>query len=173
MTGFIYFIGCHTFVKIGCGSSPFGRMEVLQAGCPYPLEMLAAYPGTIADESELHQRLAKFRGGREWFARSPEIDELIRVARDLYPENLKPYDPPESSCRISGDKLASWLKQHGIRKYAFAKKIGVRASVVTDYCKGRYVPSKRTAEAILLATAGQITPNDFLSIATPECEAAE
>lgn len=66
-------------------------------------------------------------------------------------------------------KLAEWLKKTKTRRYRFAERIGVRASVVSDYCNGRYCPRPRVAEAIIRETGGEVTANDFLSIA-PEIE---
>jgi DNA-binding transcriptional regulator YdaS (Cro superfamily) len=62
-------------------------------------------------------------------------------------------------------KLAEWLKQTKTRRYAFAERIGVQPSVISDYCKGRYCPRPKVAEAIIRETGGQVTANDFLSIA--------
>jgi DNA-binding transcriptional regulator YdaS (Cro superfamily) len=61
-------------------------------------------------------------------------------------------------------KLSDWLKQTKTRKYQFAARIGVSASVVTDYCEGRLYPRREIAEAIIRETGGQVTANDFLSL---------
>ena len=61
-------------------------------------------------------------------------------------------------------KLADWLKKTGTRRYVFAKRIGVQPSVVSDYCKGRFCPRPKVAEAIIRETSGEVTANDFLSI---------
>jgi DNA-binding transcriptional regulator YdaS (Cro superfamily) len=75
-------------------------------------------------------------------------------------------------------KLADWLKKTKTRRYVFAERIGVQPSVVSDYCKGKYCPRPKVAEAIIRETAGEVTANDFLSIAPdvaeePETEPAE
>lgn len=69
-------------------------------------------------------------------------------------------------------KLSEWLKQTGTKKFRFAERIGVSPSVVTDYCKERYAPRGKVAEAIIRETGGAVTANDFLSI-VPEDTAAE
>ena len=69
-------------------------------------------------------------------------------------------------------KLADWLKKTKTRRYRFAERIGVQPSVVSDYCKGKYCPRPKVAEAIIRETAGEVTANDFLSIA-PEDAIAE
>lgn len=65
-------------------------------------------------------------------------------------------------------KLADWLKETKTRRYRFAESIGVRPSVVSDYCKGRYCPRPKVAEAIIRETGGRVTANDFLSIVPEE-----
>lgn len=60
-------------------------------------------------------------------------------------------------------RLADWLKQTNTLRYVFAEKIGVSASVVTDYCEGRIWPGKDKIEAIVKATRGAVTANDLLS----------
>lgn len=62
-------------------------------------------------------------------------------------------------------KLLEWLKKTKTRRYIFAGRIGVQPSVVSDYCKGRYCPRPKIAEAIIRETGGEVTANDFLSIA--------
>jgi predicted transcriptional regulator len=69
-------------------------------------------------------------------------------------------------------KLEDWLKLTKMRKFEFAKRIGVQPSVVTDYCKGKYCPRPRVAEAIIRETGGAVTANDFLSIG-PDHDARE
>lgn len=61
--------------------------------------------------------------------------------------------------------LSDWLKQTKTRKYRFAERIGVPASVVTDYCKGRYRPSPDIAQAIIRETDGLVTADDLLRLA--------
>lgn len=62
-------------------------------------------------------------------------------------------------------KLDDWLKRTKTRRYQFAARIGVQPSVVSDYCNGRYCPRPKVAEAIIRETGGEVTANDFLSIA--------
>lgn len=61
-------------------------------------------------------------------------------------------------------KLADYLTQKKIRRLAFAKLIGVSPTIVTHWCDGKAWPSADTAERIYRATAGAVTPNDFLAV---------
>ncbi len=64
-------------------------------------------------------------------------------------------------------KLADWFKQRNADgskrlRYVFAERIGRTPSMVTDYCEGRTWPDRETMEAIVRATDGAVTANDFL-----------
>ena len=79
------------YIKIGYTTEDLlrTRLSTLQIGCPFELEMIAAGPGTISEEQQLHVLLtAAGRHHRgEWFISSPETDQII--------ERLKAYQKPE------------------------------------------------------------------------------
>lgn len=58
--------------------------------------------------------------------------------------------------------LSDWLKRTKTRRNAFAERIGVAPSVVTDYCAGRSWPGRDKMEAIARETGGEVTANDFV-----------
>ena len=61
-------------------------------------------------------------------------------------------------------KLADWLKRHSVKRGEFARLIGVSPGAVTQICNQPDVwVSRDTAEAIVRATAGAVTPNDLLA----------
>ena len=61
-------------------------------------------------------------------------------------------------------KLAEWLTQHQIKRGAFARRIGLTPGAITQICNQSDAwVSRETAEAIVRATAGAVTPNDLLS----------
>ena len=57
---FIYFIKCQGHTKIGVAQDTKQRLRDLQAGCPFTLTLLAAYPTPtpLQDEQRLHKLLA-------------------------------------------------------------------------------------------------------------------
>ena len=60
-------------------------------------------------------------------------------------------------------KLAEWIKQKGMRRADFARQVGLSAGAVTQICNQPDAwLSRETASAILRATAGAVTPNDFI-----------
>ncbi|HXZ18288.1 MAG TPA: 3,4-dihydroxy-2-butanone-4-phosphate synthase [Roseiarcus sp.] len=60
-------------------------------------------------------------------------------------------------------KLADWLTRHRVSRAEFARRIGVSPGAVTLICRdeGAWL-SRETAERIVAATRGAVTPNDFL-----------
>jgi 3,4-dihydroxy 2-butanone 4-phosphate synthase / GTP cyclohydrolase II len=62
-------------------------------------------------------------------------------------------------------KLAEWLKATKTRRNAFAERIGVQPSIITDYCENRIWPGRDKMEAIVRETDGKVTANDFLQAA--------
>lgn len=65
-------------------------------------------------------------------------------------------------------KLSEWLdipKPDGTRKRRdeFAARIGVTPQMISAYCSDRMWPGRERMEAIVRETAGDVTPNDFIS----------
>jgi 3,4-dihydroxy 2-butanone 4-phosphate synthase / GTP cyclohydrolase II len=62
-------------------------------------------------------------------------------------------------------KLAQWLSKFKVSRVDFARRIGVSPGAVTLMCRneGAWV-SRETAERVLVATQGAVTPNDFLGL---------
>lgn len=61
-------------------------------------------------------------------------------------------------------KLSEHLRQTGESQKAFAERIGKNQAAVSRYCNGR-IPDKETMKAIVAATGGAVTPNDFYGVA--------
>ena len=60
-------------------------------------------------------------------------------------------------------KLTDWLRQNGVSRAEFARRIGVSPGAVTLICRGDGAwLSRDTAERIVAETGGAVTPNDFL-----------
>lgn len=69
---------------------------------------------------------------------------------------------------ISVMKLAEYLEFNGIKRGEFAQSIGVTGGWITALCDGTGWPSREVAEKIAVATAGDVTANDFLRLADSE-----
>ena len=60
-------------------------------------------------------------------------------------------------------KLADWIERKGVSRQDFARRIGVTPGAVTQLCNNQAAwLSRETAEMILRATCGEVTPNDFI-----------
>ncbi len=61
-------------------------------------------------------------------------------------------------------KLAAWLATNGVRRTAFAQMIGVTPGAISQLCNQPQAwVSRDTAEAIVRATGGAVTPNDLIA----------
>lgn len=74
---FIKPIGLDGPIKIGCSRSVHARLEALATWSPWPLEVIAAVPGTLADEGFLHGCFAADHSHHEWFRSSPALRQMI------------------------------------------------------------------------------------------------
>jgi hypothetical protein len=82
-TSWVYFLrsGETGPIKIGyTGTTPNARLSALQTGNPEPLRLIGAVPGTMADESRLHDRFSGARIQGEWFRPVPELLAFIEGA---------------------------------------------------------------------------------------------
>lgn len=70
--GFVYFIRFSDRIKIGFTTHVEGRLAHL----PYD-EVLATFPGTMAEEKRCHKIFAKHRVTGEWFMDHPDIRGFI------------------------------------------------------------------------------------------------
>ena len=112
----IYFIKCNEFVKIGRGAMPEDRLNTLQTGNPYKIELLGAYDGLDAEERRIHDAFVQFHHHGEWYYLSETIKAF--VAKHCGRRNILNFVPrpartsarskrPENDNRPIGDVL-SW-----------------------------------------------------------------
>jgi hypothetical protein len=66
--GWVYFISAGPFVKIGW-SAGLGdnRLDDMQTGCPYRMQVEVSFEGTIRDERAMHWHFAQQHERGEWF----------------------------------------------------------------------------------------------------------
>ena len=58
-------------IKLGFSTKPKERLAGLQTASPFPLQMLACWPGSRAREDRLHRYMNRFRKVGEWFEAEP------------------------------------------------------------------------------------------------------
>jgi predicted DNA-binding transcriptional regulator AlpA len=71
--GWVYFMEMGDFIKIGWSTWPASRREALQAGNPYDIKLLGAFPGCLGNEAAVHETFAHLRSRSEWFRKSPGL----------------------------------------------------------------------------------------------------
>lgn len=79
-TGFVYVIQAGDFIKIGVARDVRRRLALLQVGCPFNIELIAAIPCDEPYKAEafLHDRLKPYHTRGEWFvAVRREVDEAV------------------------------------------------------------------------------------------------
>jgi hypothetical protein len=86
--GRVYFIeavGANR-IKIGYTAGEVEeRRRQLQTASPFPLRALASFPGTMHDETRLHERFSTSRAvpGSEWFHATPELRCDVALAQAI------------------------------------------------------------------------------------------
>lgn len=75
----VYMIRCNDMYKIGFSDSPHKRLEGLQIGNPYHLELIweDKVPNYLQIEEGLHQKFASKRERGEWFKLDSEDIEFV------------------------------------------------------------------------------------------------
>ncbi|MCP8939070.1 3,4-dihydroxy-2-butanone-4-phosphate synthase [Alsobacter sp. SYSU M60028] len=68
-------------------------------------------------------------------------------------------------------RLAEWLRQNGVRRVDFARRIGVSPGAITQLCNSDSAwMSRDTAALIARETRGAVTPNDFLALTQEDAD---
>lgn len=152
MTGFVYFLRCGDFVKIGFSTKPEARIRYLQTATPFNFELVGRHPGTRHHEKQLHKIFASLRHRHEWFLAH---EAILQVARDGLPS----MDIREAVL----NPLNAYLVKNRIHPADFAKEIGVTREGLRLWLTGGRTPRQTQMKKIIEATGGVVTPNDFLS----------
>lgn len=90
---YLYFVKCYSpdgHIKIGNAVDIARRINTMQIGCPYDLELLGYYwsERPSHDEAELHERFAAARFRGEWFRPTDAIVSLAGACRRARSEAL-------------------------------------------------------------------------------------
>jgi hypothetical protein len=77
--GFIYFLRCGNFVKIGFSDQPEARQRELETGNPHEIILVGCHPGTIELEQRLHRYFQAHHHRGEWFRWCPDIERVANM----------------------------------------------------------------------------------------------
>lgn len=78
--GFVYFVRCEAYVKIGYAKNIINRLGGIAVNCPFPLTLVGYLKGSVETERELHNVFAEFRHQFEWFRYETEVAEAIKLS---------------------------------------------------------------------------------------------
>lgn len=81
--GFVYFMRCGEFVKIGVANNPQKRKKEIETANPFAVELLATIPGGQKREAELHRQFKSCRYRREWFVYGDDIKRFLANIKNL------------------------------------------------------------------------------------------
>lgn len=118
----VYFvrpIGMEGPVKIGCTSEPVKRLKQLMLMSPFPLEIVAMFPGDESDEAAMQGMFAGQRLHGEWFAASDRLTALIASIQQGDPIDRLSSEYQEAK---SAMRVASGVKSHLTRRVNDAEK---------------------------------------------------
>lgn len=129
MIGFIYFIRCGEFVKIGFSKKPKVRLRALAIASPFELVTLATHAGSQEDERALHKWLAPHRHRGEWFRWHADVEQIIQHGLPHFDVAMPPNkraSKPLQELNIVG------IARHriGESQTAFAARFGVNQSTL-------------------------------------------
>lgn len=82
--GYVYFVQCNEFTKIGFAADVQQRFCNLQIGNPYQLRLLRtiASDNPVEIEEEIHSRLEKYHVRGEWF--QIPLDVLADLLEEVF-----------------------------------------------------------------------------------------
>lgn len=131
----IYFVRCGKDgpVKIGYTSTGLtARLNFLQVGCPWQLEVLGTIEGSRSDERALHKQFAHLHLRGEWFHPTAELMALIGTPAE-----------PKAETRIVADLDIKALRRVlRLPQTALANLIGVDQGTVSAWETGKSRPTR-------------------------------
>lgn len=76
--GYVYFVQCDAFVKIGHSLEPRRRIGHIATNSPHECTLIGMAAGGNRLEKELHAKFAEHRHRGEWFRLTPELLKVIK-----------------------------------------------------------------------------------------------
>lgn len=76
--GYVYFVTCGPFVKIGFSLDVKHRIAGIQSSNPRRVDLVAVIRGTPKIEGDFHDKFAIYRRRGEWFEYAEEIAAEVR-----------------------------------------------------------------------------------------------
>jgi len=153
MDGFVYFIRCGDYVKIGFSKNPSCRLGQFNTSSPYKCELISSYPGTDSNERTLHGALDKYRIKGEWFLAHDYIIDIANNYVERMPYIILPETKTKNIDRTHGfcaDVRAARARA-GWTQADLAAHCGLTRDGVKVIEAGRGHPRQRSIDAIKAA----------------------
>ncbi len=85
-SGFIYFIQCGSFVKIGIAENVHSRLRALKIAAPEPIKIINFFEDKNAGsvEKNFHRLLKKYHSNGEWFKLDNDIINFIKTSHSVH-----------------------------------------------------------------------------------------
>ena len=161
----IYFVqvGDDGPIKIGIAEDVKKRISKLQVAHFIELKLRLTIDGDERHESYLHEKFSLHRIRGEWFHPVSQLLEFIKSPEPLpeFSSRVIQWRDP-ARMRNAVPKFSKWLFEQHMTATAFARLIDVDPETVRLWLRGKSRPANPQYDAILAATLGQVTPNDFL-----------
>lgn len=159
MNGYVYAIESAGRIKIGHSMKPVARFSKVASDAPYPCTYLGAWPGSVADELDIHDKFHAIRSHGEWFAATEELLSFIAanvvVAQEATKKRTIVFD--------TDSPLTAWRKRSGLTQQQLAAALGICVAHVCHLEQGRNNPSLPIALKIK-KLAGDAVPLESLLV---------
>jgi hypothetical protein len=107
MSGFVYFLRCGDFVKIGYSRNPQARIRLMDNYLPLEPIIAAIFPARRAIECKLHRHLSQHRSRGEWFHWCDDIAAITQTGLpDLSHLGPGPWRRRAHTLRLKAAQLA-------------------------------------------------------------------
>ncbi len=130
MSGFVYFLRCGNFVKVGFSATPNVRIGQLKTASPHDLDVVAVLPGTRDQEAAVHSILASVHHRREWFRDGSEVEAVLREG--LPHVDRRFHQHPVVPVIDSWPSIRAFANDAGV-SYGAAKQMRRRHSIPAPY----------------------------------------
>lgn len=77
--GWVYFLRCETYVKIGWTTDLPSRLTKLKTGNPLPIEFLFCIEADQSKETMLHDRFRAYHHRDEWFRLEGDLQAFVEA----------------------------------------------------------------------------------------------
>lgn len=159
MSGFIYAVECGDRIKIGWSTKPEFRFNKIASDAPFPCTLLGCWPGTRADEFDVHSKFRELRQHGEWFKATTAL--LAFISENV----VTPTKTGKRFTVLEGDSpLTAWRKKSGLRQQDLAALLNCGAAYVSQLESGVSGATLETAIKIAELSKGEVPIESLVAL---------